>query len=248
MGYKNTKKVKITKKDTPVIKLQKQVNSITNKMKQTYSRNFAYGSFSNTAVVGPYVAVNLLNFGSIVGCFGTTTNDFNTCNSLIMKKIEIDILLQNGSEIDNMYCQFFIVKLKKDSGLYNKTTGILNSLVVPTNYVINALGGQSQAYVSPNDFTVVYSKKVILGNNGIAGNATSGTGQSSSGAVNTFRTRKSITMNKLYKNPDGNVRDLACSQDPTGQYYAILFNENSSIDLENPQMQMNWVWTFDTPN
>lgn len=229
---KPVKKVNIKAKNTNVVKLQKEINAITKAMKKTYETHHLYGSFTNGGVSLPYAFVNLSNWNTLAPCYGTVASDYNLLNRFFSKKFELDMYFVYSNEPNNTTMSLYIVSLKKDTNVYNKSTGGL-SLTLNADYIDNiAFSGYSQALLNPKVFNIHWKKRIILGNNNVAIGAPTGTGAGD--VKNAYRVYAKVNTKKMITNPEGNVQALTCSQDPTHQYYLLVMNDNIGTDLEYP--------------
>jgi len=52
--------------------------------------------------------------------------------------------------------------------------------------------------------------------------------------------------NQVISNVRGDWKVLPCSQDPSKQYYFLIFSDNSAVDLQNPAFTYNIVRTMKT--
>ncbi|MEO5351329.1 MAG: hypothetical protein H7836_17055, partial [Magnetococcus sp. YQC-3] len=49
---------------------------------------------------------------------------------------------------------------------------------------------------------------------------------------------------RTIKNPAGNFHTLSASPDPETQYYLLVVNNNSTVDLESPQLRLNVIYSI----
>lgn len=241
-----TPRVSVKPKSTAPVKLQKQINKIVRRLPRAMDTHYLYGNFGGASITAPYYVQGLNIWQTLAPCFGTSAIDLTEISSLFWKRLEMDLVIYANNEPANLYISAFVVSLKKHTNLYNRSTGAMNLLNTPNNYVNNAIAGTSQALLNPNDFNIHWRKRIILGNNGQAIPAASGPG---SGDVKMYyRTKINIYPNCTVKNPDGNLITLLANADETHQYYLLIFNENSSLDLESPSFALNTLLTIQTPN
>lgn len=233
--------------------LTRVVNKLKRQIPAALTKHYLYGSFTTTAngFVSPYWSQNLCNFNTLQPCFGTGTTDVNGNNHWKLDKIDIDIILNNNTEPLNLYLNMFIVSLKKGSNLINSATGNLIDLTggttpVSTNhYVSNAVSNLTQIYLNPDEFEIHFRKRLVLGNNNISNYVATGAGNDD--VKGTYRKKWTLYPNCNVKNPIGNVKDMIYNTNEAHQYYIIIFNDNSNVDLETPVGYINCLYTIRVP-
>lgn len=248
MAKLNTKKglrVSTMKPKTDIVKLQKQVNKLESKLQTGYEKMYLYGSIQDTTVLSNYEVANLSNYNTLAPCFGTSGADYNTVNKWYSKKIHLDIIIDLGNEPDNVSMTIFVVKLKKDTNLYDKSTGAMVTLSATNNYIQNTLNDKSQVYINPKDFKIVFVDDILVGNNGVAIGTSTGPGNDE--LKGHYRKRISWKTGFYSSNPDGNLQALTCDPDPTHQYYFLLFNNNLGADLQYPTYSLQVLHEIDVP-
>lgn len=245
--YRGKAKRKYGAKKGLLTKMVKDIKTLKKNVRVAYTKHYLYGSFTSTEAgfTFPYWAQNLCNFNTLAPCFGTNETDINGNSHWKWDKMELDLIISANTEKDNMYLTCHVVSLKKDSNLYSKTSGNLFTLTNVVNYINNGISGLSQTSINPDDFTIHYTKRIILGNNSIAGYAPTGTGAGN--VKNVVRKKITIYPNTVIKNPDGNVRALTCNQSEAQQYFLIIFNDNSNVDIETPLASLNVLHTIRVP-
>lgn len=236
---KLTKKYTFKKKTNsskPVVKsLVTQVAKIKKQLKQGTEIQHLYGSYSTT-VAADYYALNLCNYNALVGCFGSSGNDYNFVNKWKSNYFLIDLMLNANNEPNDVNMSLYIVSLKDSaSRLYDKASGVL-TLASVNDYIMNTASSLAQTLVNPKEFNVHWSKKLIIGNNNIAGFAPTGTGDDT--VKNTYRKLIKIRTGHMVYNPISDVKSLTCDQDPSKQYYLLVFNDNIATDVESPSINV----------
>lgn len=180
-------------------------------------------------------AVPLCNYASQNLLFGTAADDL-TNNSVRHISTSIDCLVEANTEPDNINFTVFIVSLKDEAAsLLDLSNGYITGLTNGLHYVKN----DGLVMVNPKYFHIHKAKRFTTGNFTAA--LTSGAAVGAKGLCRFFWKQRIM---KTVKNPAGNWRDLVSPRDPSQNYYMIFFNNNSALDLENPQVQMNVVSTF----
>lgn len=226
---------------TKVARIQKQ-------LKVGYTKQFLYGNYdSGSSLAYPYYAVNLMNLNTLAPCFGTAASDYNNLNKFRHKSMKLDMYLSMDDEMSNVILTCFVVSLHKNTALYTRGTGAL-TLTSGVDYINNALvaSDYAQTWINPKQFKIHWAKRLILGNNGVAANGPSGTGNTA--VRNSYRKILKIKTDTMITNPDGNVIDLYANPNASQQYYLIVFNNNSTLDFEYPFLHMNVLHEIETSN
>lgn len=108
--YVPKKKAKTTVKD-----LSKKVTKLAKQLKEGTEIQHLYGSYIST-IATDYYALNLCNYVNLVGCFGSTGNDYNFVNKWKSNYFVLDLLLYSASEPANVTVSAYIVSLKDSAG------------------------------------------------------------------------------------------------------------------------------------
>lgn len=203
---------------------------------------------SQASIGRPYYALNLMDFTSMRQVFGTNGQDYSICNKIQHKSIDFDFLFSCANEYANVTMRAFIVSLKKDQNVYNKTTGALNATTSGLEYADNdSVPNAGQSFLNPKMFHIHKSKKWESGNNNLSTLVASGAGGDAD-LKTVYRWIGSIRTDQRIQNPVGDFAALTCSQSPSAQYYLILFNDNITADGESPNLNFNILHTFVVPN
>lgn len=230
-----------------LVKLTKDVGTIKKKLKETYETHYIQNRGASTSFSADYLAINMLDYVTCRFLFGATASDVATCNHWKHINMKGDFIFTPNNEMSNVDLSVFVVTLKDEaSALYDKSTGAL-TLTEGLHYAINDLQTDAgQTYLNPKCFNIHLTKRWIIGNNNIASNGPTGTGNTSVTGVK--RRALTIKCNQMQYNPAGNVQSLKVSQDPSKQWYMLIFNNNSSADFEFPQVYYNIIHKIDVPN
>lgn len=187
-----------------------------------------------TNFAGDAIAYNLCNYSGQNLVFGTDADDV-TNDSCRHVSTGLDVLIRANSEKDNLNLTVFLVSLR-DSATpwFNPSNG---QIVLTPNLHYRILNGLTM--VNKKMFKIHRMKRISLGNNGQTLNLSS-----AAGVTAQKRFYWKFRPNQVVKNNSGNWRDLVCPPDPSQNYFLIIFNDNSQLDLENPDVQFMTVSTF----
>lgn len=218
--------------------LNKKVSAIQNLV--TVKKNTVfYGIQNNQSVSGDYNQYGLTRLSDFQTIFGTDATDGQGRNCRI-RTVTIDnyVSLQNvggvlSNETATVGFTYFVVSLKPEATSLLGSTGLLNTLTNNTHYYSQT----GRAMLNPRYFNIHAVKRFTLTNNGMALNLS--TGQSQYGIDKRFKVR--VKVNKHVQNPAGDWKAMGFSPDVRDNYYALLFNDNSALDLESPSWQYNTV-------
>lgn len=233
---KPTKLNKMVKgKSTQIQTLAKAVKALQKKNKQQ-SIYLNYGDQFDTTVSSDVNVFPLSRYSSWTPIFGAGANDAEA-NKCIHKSFGLDMYLNSNNETDTIQFTIFLVSLKDSmrGAAFNNTTGALSLSAGIDYYIQNGL-----ALLNKNNFNIHNVKRCVLGNNGV--------GLGSSTAQNQYGTDRRYYMkmrcNKTIHNVAGDWKGLGCSQDPSDNYYLLIFNDNGILDAENPRVRINMVHTI----
>lgn len=223
-------------KSGPLVKLAKSVRAI----QRRFQRDQEYLNYTQTwqdyNVSSTYTALHLNDFSTWARIFGTTAND-DTQNACIWKSSGLDMKFDTGNENANVNFTVMLLRCKPSAkGLIN-ASGVLTMTSGDTHYTASGLTMVNKRY-----FTILKIKRFSLGNNGQT--AAQSTAQTQFGTDRRFYMK--LRPNKKITNPNGDWKNLSQCLDPSGNYYLVVFNDNSSLDLESPHITMNVVHTVQT--
>nr|ALE29751.1 coat protein [Lake Sarah-associated circular virus-37] len=202
--------------------------------------NFTQQVFEQN-VQSPVYTVNLSDYSGMISTFGTSAND-NVDNRIIHKSVGMDcrVTLENAINNEESTIGFtaFLVSLKDAVGnVYNNLTGGLTLTLGATHEMI-----QGMVLLNKQIFNVHKIKRFTLTNYNQA--LISPAAQSQYGTDHRWYWR--LPINKTIVNPRGDWKQLGCALDPSKQYYLMIFNDNSTSDLESPAFSFVNVHTFKT--
>lgn len=235
-AYRPRRPRRLSKKATTLPKLAKQVRSLQRYVKRdqlylNYSQTWANSTVSST-----YTAFHLNDFSSWGRIFGTTAND-DVANGIIWKSSGLDMKFTTGNEPANVNFTVMLLQCKDAAKPLIGSTGALTLTNGDTHYTQSGL-----TMVNKKFFNILRIKRFSLGNNGQT--ASQSTAQTQFGTDRRYYMK--ISPNKKIVNPTGDWKNLTQSLDPSGNYYLVVFNDNSALDLESPDVTMNAVHTVCT--
>lgn len=221
--------------------LAKAVRTLQRQMR-TSTSYLNYSQVVNTGITADYLTIKLSNYANWTRVFGTDAND-DTGNRMKHNSIGIDayISLENTvNEPDTTGFTCFLVSLKDEIGGYlDQATG---NLALSPNIHYTIQGGL--VMLNKNVFNIHRIKRFVLTNHGQS--LSNPSAQSQYGSDRRFYWK--IKPNKMIKCAYADWKAVQCSQDPSDNYYVLIFNDNSSVDLQNPLCRMNIVHTVQSFN
>lgn len=223
-------------KPTAITTLAKAVKSIQLKMKaKTVVTN--WGQQFDKELSSDFDQFKLSNYSAWNPIFGAAAND-TYANSMIHKGFGLDMYLNSSTEPDPIQFTIFLVSLKDEmrANGFNNSNGTL-SLSSGFDYYIQ--GGL--VLLNKKNFNIHSVKRCVLGNNGVG--LGSSTAQTQYGTDRRFYMK--MRANKKITNIAGDWKALDCSQDPSDNYYLLIFNDNGILDAQNPRVRINVVHTVE---
>lgn len=221
------------RRKTAVQQLAKQVLTLRNNLKRD-TEYLNYGQTWNlTNLSLPFAAFHLNSFTNWANIFGTTASD-NTNNAAIWKSSGLDLYFSTGNENALTTFTVFLLHARDEAANLISSTGSLSMSSGDAYYAIG-----SQTMINKKYFKILNVKRFQLGNNGQP--ASTSTAQLQYGIER--RMYMKFRPNKKITNPGGDWKDLGRSLDPSGNYYLVVFNDNSSADLEYPTLSITAVHT-----
>lgn len=225
-----TKRVPVGRTRTNLVRLQKQVSSISRSLRRKAENvQYTYGFDQNLS--SDYTSMCITNYASWTPIFGTTSDD-GTDPKAYHKYTSMDCRLSIGNELDTVDYTVMLVSLRDEGqNVFNVATGAL-SLVNNRDYT-NANLGYSQTRVNPKMFKVHKVKRFTTSNFGASLFVPTA---AAAGYKPYVKWTWSIKPRTSIVNPIGNWTALGCNRDPSKNYFIIAFNNNSAIDLEYPSL------------
>lgn len=219
-------------KPTAITTLAKAVKSIQLKMKRK-SVFLNYGQQFDKELSSDVDIFKLSNYSNWNAIFGVGAND-SECKKMIHKSFGLDMYLNSSTEPDPIQFTIFLVSLKDSvrGAAFNNSTGALSLSSGFDYYAQNGL-----VLLNKDLFNIHNIKRCVLGNNGV--------GLGSSTAQTQYGTDRRYYMkmrcNKTVMSTTGDWKALDCSQDPSDNYYLLIFNDNGILDAQNPRVRINVV-------
>lgn len=230
----------ITKLNAKITRIAKRIKEGTEKV---YLNTNGQGSLASN-----FYGVNLCDWSTQTPVFDNdpSASAYSKCNKFTWNKLKLDLIYDIGNEYSNVDITTFLVSIKDEaSKIYDKTTGVL-SLTSGEDYKRNsATSNSGQVFLNPKVFNIHYVKRMIMGNSGQNPNT-----NGNSTEMKYIRRRQTISLSigKVCHNPYGDIDLLTCNQDPSKQYYLLVFNNNLSIDGEYPLLDFNLLNTVTCPS
>lgn len=230
------KKLTKPRRTTAVQQLAKQVLTL----KRQFKRDQEYLNYAQTwsdyNLSSGYNALHLNDFSTWARIFGTSAND-DTQNGCIWKSTGLDMKFDIGNEPANVNFTVMLLHCKDTAKGLISAAGVLSLTAGDAYYTQSGLTMVNKKY-----FNILKIKRFSLGNNGQS--AATSTAQTQFGTDRRYYMK--FRPNKKIINPNGDWKNLAQSLDPSGNYYLVVFNDNSALDLEYPHITMNAVHTVQT--
>lgn len=216
-------------KTTAIQALAKSVRTIQRKMRSQhqYLNYFQGGNQENCN--SPLKVINLCEYSAMGAIFGADGDDDNN-QKIVHQSFGIDMYLslENliNNEEDTVTFTIFLVSLKDNIGTaFNPSSGAL-TLTNGAHYVIQ----NGLTMLNKKIFNIHKVKRRVLTNHGTALSQPSA--QTQYGTDCRFYMKHSPRT--TITNPVGDWKALSSALDPSKQYYLMIFNDNSALDLESP--------------
>lgn len=222
----------VTDPKKAIMSLSKQVKSLKKQISPSME-NETYWNSHVTDVAEPYVAYNLCNYSSWTRAWPTTLAGVDRSRGQMYHKFfSLDnlVTLDNINNEEGTINFTYFVMSRRDEASTATDTGATLSLSAGVDYVQGP--GNGMVYLNLRKWKVHYCKRFTLTQMDIDG-------ADASSCQKRFYTK--IRVGKMIKAPDSSWKSLDNSPDPSDTYYAVLFNDNSTVDLENPLWKMTVV-------
>lgn len=206
-------------------------------------RNVEYLNYrvvDNPTIAADYTSIPLSNYSAWQDIFGSSSND-DTANKMIHKSFGMDcyLSLENTvNEPDTTQFTIFLVTLKDNIGSAYSPASSALSLTPNTHYSIS--GGM--VLLNKKVFTIHKVIRKVLTNHGTS--LANPSAQTQSGTDYRFYIKH--RANHLVTNPTGDWKSMGGSPDASKAMYLLIFNDNSTLDLQNPKFTYNVVHTVKT--
>lgn len=227
-------------KTTQIQTLAKAVKTLQSKSKKEH-QYLTYGQAEDRVnVIKDYVAINLCNFAVAAPIFGIDADDDNNYK-IVHQKFIMDcyLSLENViNEPDTTTFTMFLVSLRDAVGTaFNSATGGLT--LTDTVHYYNQAG---LVHLNSKCFKIHKVMRRTLTNFGTA--LANPSAKSQYGVDCRFLIKAS--PRQTITNVRGDWKVLPCSQDPSQNYYFLIFSDNSAADLQNPAFTYNILRTMKT--
>ena len=165
--------------------------------------------------------------------FGSNAADLQDVGKAYLNSKDIYVSIQQSSEPNLVKMTMYLCSLKDQGATTTLFDPASRQLVLSSGGVNYAQGADAtQAVLNPKAFTVHAVRRFTMGYEGAAGPA-----------ADTYSQRRfKFTIKpkqKMIENATGNVfnnSDFSSPIDPSQNYFLIVFNDNSLVDLEYPKI------------
>lgn len=232
-GRGGVKKV-VTSPSKAIMSLTRQVKSLQKKTAVVMEKD-VYQIAEAIDCGQPYVVRNLCNYVDWQKMWASTSSSASAIRSrMIHRYFTLDNLVtldNTNNEEGTVNFTYFIVSRKDSAGSATDSTNAL-TLTSGVDYIVGGGDAAGIAYMNLKKWKVHYVKRFTL---------TGGDLTDIQADQMQKRFRCYVKVNKTVENPDGSWNTLTNSPDPSDTYYAILFNNNGTVDLENPRWSFNAI-------
>lgn len=219
--------------------LTKQVKKLN---KVSYTKVMTTMNATSTAAVtlpyfGYHINGSMNNWQPV---FGHSASDINTVNKAYINSYKLDVRLYQDSEADRIQYTAFVVSLKdnaNDATTFDPATGFL-TLLDGTHY--QTLGTNGRVLVNTEFFNIHSYKRFMMG--GRPGDQSTPETRDLSFTI--------VPKQKMLVNPRGNLflnSAFNFPKDPSQNYYLLLFNDDSAIDLVFNRINIGGLASFAIP-
>lgn len=230
------KKTSVVKKVASLARQVKKLNTVSYDKVSTLTTIAANEALTST------VNIYRLSYGlnAVVPVWGYNNADIQQVDKAYLNRKDVMVSIRQSNEPNLIRYTMMVVSLKDqgaDSTTFDPATGNLN-LTIGTHFTVL---GADQYRVSPRFFNIHMVRRFTMGYEGSAG--------PTADTRSERRFNFSITpKQKLIQNPKGNVflnSAFTFPKDPSQNYFLLVFNDNSSADLESNKIDSyitdNWA-------
>lgn len=214
--------------------LATRVRALSKRVAGNTANHHLYQDITNIdPLYAPYTYYNLTQWNNMSSIFGTALVDWSASNKLYFKKLSMHVKVEQSLEADNTSISLFLVSLKDNANTtsrFNASTGAL-----ALNSAVDYAQLSGRTFLNPRVFTIHRQKRIYFTNGGAT---LSSTGAGDKNLV-VADLKWTIYPKHSVNNGASNVRDMACSQDPSKCYYLLAFNDNLLADLTSPLLTVN---------
>lgn len=220
-----------------VATLARQVKKLN---KVSYEQVTTVSSVANSQnLTADYNAYNLSrlypNSTYTIPIFGTSTTEISEVNKAYLNSKDVYVSIRQASEPNFVRMAMFLVSLKDQGATTTLFDPASRQLVLTgANDYIGVGNAWETSALNPKQFNIHAVRRFTMGTEGTAGPM-----------ADTYSQRRfKFTIKpkqKLIENPVGNVfnnSSFSSPVDPSQNYFIIIFNDNASLDLEYPKVDV----------
>lgn len=239
MAYKRMRKIapkKIATKRRSAYSMKSLARQVQLLQKKTklVTENDTYVDNLGTDVVSPYVVHNLCNYSAWFKAWPSTSTAISAVrNTMYHKSITLDnlVTLDNiNNEEGTVNFTYFVISRRDEAGTATDMAAAPLTLTANVDYVNP--GSYGFVYMNLKKWRVHAVRRFTLTQMD-APDTDAGNAQR--------RFSLKIKVGKKISNPDASWKVLENSPDSSDTYYAVLFNDNSTADLENPRWSLSAI-------
>lgn len=173
--------------------------------------------------------------------FGSNTNDISNVDKMYINSYKMDVRLSQDNEPDRIYYTAFVVSLKDqaaDSTTFDPATG---NLALADGIHYKQLGINGRVLLNQQFFNIHSYKRFTMG--GRPGDQSAPETKDLSFTI--------VPKQKLIVNPRGNVLlngSFTFPKDPSQNYYILLFNDDSGVDLQANKIMIGGLASIAVPS
>lgn len=224
----------VTSPAKAILSLKRQVNQLQKKTAIVMEKD-VYQIAEAIDCGQPYVLRNLCNYSDWQRMWPSTSSAASAIRSKMYHRyISLDNLVtldNTNNEEGTVNFTYMIVSRKDAAGSATDSTNAL-TLTSGVDYIVGGGDAAGIAYMNLKKWKVHYVKRFTL---------TGGDLTDLQADQMQKRFKAYIKVKATVENPDGSWNTLTNSPDPSDTYYAILFNNNGTGDLESPRWSFNAI-------
>lgn len=242
-----TGKVALMKNKTITSVVKKLTKDVKQLKKVSYEKFTSLSAIANNQnLTADYNQYNLSRiYNQCVPIFGTSPTEISEVNKAMLTSKDIFVSIRQNNEPNFTRMSMFLVSLK-DQGATTTVFDPASRSLVLTSVSDYTIPGNSyeNVMINPKIFNVHAVKRFTMGVEGTAGPA-----------ADTYSQRRwKFTIKpkqSMIENPVGNVFNnslFGSPIDPSQNYFLIIFNDNSIVDLEYPKIDVVVYDHWSVPN
>jgi len=228
-------------KTTSIMALARTVRGLQRAQKSQHQYLNYTQTASQTNIVQPYFQLNLCDYANFFPIFGADADDDNN-QKVVHQSFGLDMYISLENLINNeestITFTMFLVSLKDNIGsAFNSSTGALSLTSGQHYYQQNGL-----CMLNKKSFNIHKVVRRVLTNH----DTTLAQPSAQTQYGTDCRLYVKHSPRSMITNATGDWKVLNSALDPSKQYYWLIFNDNSSLDLESPCISYNVVHTMKT--